>query len=420
MARITTADEVLAGTPMAVSLRSTRELVTGAWRTVRPVRPLRASPCNLDCPAGTDVRAWLRLAADGDIEGAWRTMLEHNPLPAVCGRVCHHPCEQGCHRSALDEPIAVQAIERSIADEVRRLHLRIERPGPTVHARHVAIIGAGPAGISCAYHLARRGHLPTMFEAMPQAGGRLRYGIPRERLPQDVLDAELETLWDVGVGFQGNARFGSTLTWEDLSAYAAVFIAIGANAPIGGEKVNVHAFAPVVDTDDSGRIYADGWGRTTLPAIFAGGAATMGAGEVVNAIGSGRKAAEGIDAWLAGRDPVEAEVAERVAPGDLNLFYFPRAPRLTSDVPDGDWVRAGIDGAGPGLGWPNAVREARRCLSCGSCTECDTCLTFCPEAAIHHDTHTRSYRVDDAHCKGCGICATECPRGAVVLVPAEA
>jgi NADPH-dependent glutamate synthase beta subunit-like oxidoreductase/Pyruvate/2-oxoacid:ferredoxin oxidoreductase delta subunit len=558
MARITTVDQVPAGTPMAVSLRSTRDLVTGTWRTARPDRTGRPSPCNLACPAGTDVRGWLQLAADGDIEGAWRTMLEHNPLPGICGRVCDHPCERGCNRTALDEAVAVQAIERSIADEARRRHLRVERPGPSAHARHVAVIGAGPAGMSCAYHLARRGHLPTMFDAMPAAGGRLRYGVPSYRLPRAVLEAELDTLWHLGVGFQGNARFGSTLTWEDLSAYAAVLVAVGANQPkragvdgesldgvqsgweflrgvnsgaigavdghvvvIGGgeiaiaaartalrlgasrvtvayrrsreqmpadaddvaqaeaegivfafevtpaafkgehgrlagveflrthpgqpgharprpdaipgsafilpaahaltaigQGVDVEAFTPVVDTD-AGRIYADLWGRTTLPAIFAGGAAAMGAGSVVSAIGSGRVAAEAIDAWLAGREPVETRVGGGIGPADLNFFYFRRAPRATSGRLAAEHARRGMDEVVQGLPWRDAVREARRCLTCGSCTECDNCLTFCPEGAVRHDRRARTYLVDGAHCKGCGICVAECPRGAVVLVPEE-
>jgi NADPH-dependent glutamate synthase beta subunit-like oxidoreductase len=559
MARITTVDGVASGTPMAVSLRSTRDLVTGNWRTFRPVWRTRPSPCNLDCPAGTDVRAYLRAVADGDAENAWRIILEHNPLPGVCGRVCYHPCERNCNRSAFDGAVAVHAVERAVADQARGRRFRVARAAPSTQARHVAIIGAGPAGISCAYHLARRGHLPTMFDAMPLAGGMLRYGIPEYRLPREVLDAELETLWDLGVGFQGNARFGSTLAWEDINNFAAVFIAIGANrskparvpgddlpgvqsgldflrevnsgkrvalegpvvvigggntaidaartalrcgapsvtvayrrsrehmpahpdeiaqaeaegvtflfeaAPAAftsrggvlwgvevlrmrlgapdssgrprpepipgseteipaalaltaiGEDVEFEVFDPVVDTD-KGRIYADGWGRTTLPAVFAGGDAATGAGMVVNAIGSGRLAAQAIDAWLAGRDPAEFERVEHAGSREVNFFYFRPAPRghlehLSREVAVGSMreVVRGFD-------WPAAGEEARRCFSCGSCTECDNCLTFCPDVAVLHDALSGVYSADLIHCKGCGICVEECPRGAVVLAPEE-
>jgi NADPH-dependent glutamate synthase beta subunit-like oxidoreductase len=559
MARITTVDAVPSGTPMAVSLKSTSELVTGGWRTFRPVWITRPSPCNLDCPAGTDVRAYLRAAAEGDAERAWRIILEHNPLPGICGRVCYHPCERNCNRAAFDGAVAVHAVERSIADQARARRLRVPRAGPSTQARNVAIIGAGPAGISCAYHLARRGHLPTMFDAMPLAGGMLRYGIPEYRLPREALDAELETLWDLGVGFQGNARFGSTLTWEDLNSYAAVFIAIGANrskparvpgddlpgvrsgleflrevnsgqrvslegpvvvigggntaidaartalrcgapsvtvayrrsrehmpahpdeiaqaeaegveflfevAPSSftsrggvlwsvellrmrlgapdssgrprpepipgsetevpaalaltaiGEDVEFEVFDPVVDTD-RGRIWADGWGRTTLPAVFAGGDAATGAGMVVNAIGSGRLAAQAIDAWLAGRDPAAFAFAEAPGPRDVNFFYFRPAARGQLEHLPREIAVSGMHEVVRGFDWAAASEEARRCFTCGSCTECDNCVTFCPDAAVRRAGPDGLYSADLVHCKGCGICVEECPRGAVILEPEE-
>ncbi len=559
MARISTIDDVPSGTPMAVSWKSTRDLITGNWRTFRPLWTTRPSPCNLDCPAGTDVRAYLRHAADGNPEAAWRTILEHNPLPGICGRVCYHPCERNCNREELGGAVAVHAVERAIADEARARKFAVARPPASNHARQVAVIGAGPAGLSCAYHLALRGHLPTIFDAMPLAGGMLRYGIPPYRLPREVLDAELETLWQLGVGFQGNARFGESLTWEDLNSYAAVFIAIGANrsrparvpgdelsgvrsgleflrdansaaanrltgpvvvigggntamdtartalrlgasevtvayrrsrehmpahpdeiaqaevegvqfmfevAPVKfvdgagrlsavelqrmrlgapdasgrprpeavpgsefqipaahaftaiGEDVELDPFIPAVDTD-KGRIYADVWGRTTLPAVFAGGDAATGAGMVVNAIGSGRLAADAIDAWLAGRDPVELGHAERVSAGDVNFFYFRPAFRSLQEHLSQAEAVSGMAEVVRGLDWNGAIREAMRCMTCGSCTECDNCLIFCPDAAVHHDERAGLYTVDLLHCKGCGICAEECPRGAIVLVAEE-
>src|SRR5512141_3031558 len=156
-------DDVPEGTPMAVSLRTTRELPTGNWRTFRPRYVTSASPCNLDCPAGTDVRRFLTLASDGDAVGAWRTILERNPLPAVCGRVCYHPCEAACNRVGLDEKVAVQAIERAVATEAARWNAAREI-ADGIRARdgaRVAVVGSGPAGLSCAYHLALAGHHPV-------------------------------------------------------------------------------------------------------------------------------------------------------------------------------------------------------------------------------------------------------------------
>jgi NADPH-dependent glutamate synthase beta subunit-like oxidoreductase len=233
MTRISRSDGVADGTPMAVSLRSTAELTTGNWRTFRPRYVTRPSPCMLDCPAGTDVRAFLALAADGDAEGAWRTILERHPFPSVCGRVCYHPCEAACNRAPRDERVAVHLIERAIGDEaMRRRFLKgIEPPGRPDASRRVAVIGAGPAGLACAYHLARRGAGVTVFDAMPEPGGMLRYGIPAYRLPRAALAAEVELLRRLGVQFAPYARLGTNLGWDDLAEFAAVFAAIGAHRP---------------------------------------------------------------------------------------------------------------------------------------------------------------------------------------------
>ncbi|MBI4477940.1 MAG: FAD-dependent oxidoreductase, partial [Acidobacteria bacterium] len=208
MARITPVDLVSRGAPMSVSDRSTRELLTGNWRSFRPQYVSRPSPCQLDCPAGTDVRAFLAAAAEGDAVSAWRIIREHNPFPGICGRVCYHPCETDCNRLALDEAVAIHLVERAISDEVLASASLVassfrgkidagaelppkggshEKPAP----RRVAIVGAGPAGLSCAFHLARRGHRVIMFDAAAEPGGMLRYGIPSYRLPRIPLDAEI-------------------------------------------------------------------------------------------------------------------------------------------------------------------------------------------------------------------------------------
>ena len=216
-----------AGTPMSVSLRSTRELATGNWRTFRPTYMTRPSPCNLDCPAGTDVRAFLSLAADGDAVAAWRTIREHNPLPGVCGRVCYHPCEHACNRLALDEPIAVHAVERAIANRALA-DGAVAPPVAGAHQTPIAVVGAGPAGLSAAHHLARRGYAVSVFDEMPEPGGMLRYGIPAYRLPRLVLDTEIGLLRAMGVRFVGGTRFGRDLGGAEMADFAATFVAIGA------------------------------------------------------------------------------------------------------------------------------------------------------------------------------------------------
>jgi NADPH-dependent glutamate synthase beta subunit-like oxidoreductase len=218
-------DRTFGGPPMAVSTRSTRDLVTGTWRTFRPVYVQPASPCNLDCPAGTDVRRVLALAAEGDLEGAWRTLRQRNPLPAVCGRVCYHPCEGQCNRASLDAPVAIHAVERALADQACARRLAPDASRDATPPRLVAVVGAGPAGLSCAYHLARQGHHVTVFDARPRPGGMLRYGIPAYRLPRPVLDAEIALLHQQGIRFVGRAPWRAE--FAALGAFDATFVAIG-------------------------------------------------------------------------------------------------------------------------------------------------------------------------------------------------
>ncbi len=178
--------------PFAVTLGpgSSRADHTGAWRTERAVYVERTAPCGNACPAGEDVRSWLYDAESGGAgyESAWRRIMETNPFPAVCGRVCYHPCETACNRGNLDEAVGINSVERFLGDEALAQGWRVSITAePT--GRRVLVVGSGPAGLSAAYHLVRRGHAVTIRESAPIAGGMMRYGIPRYRLPREVLDA---------------------------------------------------------------------------------------------------------------------------------------------------------------------------------------------------------------------------------------
>jgi 2-oxoacid:acceptor oxidoreductase delta subunit (pyruvate/2-ketoisovalerate family) len=185
-----------------------------------------------------------------------------------------------------------------------------------------------------------------------------------------------------------------------------------------GEELEQEAFASVVEIA-KGRLKADRYGRTTAPALFAGGDAATGAGTVVDAIGSGRRAAEAIDAVLAGVElPAAAEADQRITVEGLNLFYFRHVSRTTVPMLHRTDATAGFREVAGTITWDDARAEAARCLSCGSCSECGNCVLFCPDVAVSHVDG--GYAIDYAHCKGCGICVTECPRGAMALVPEEA
>ena len=212
---------------------------TGAWRAQRPFYEDKTPPCSATCPVGNDIVAFIQKLAEGDFEGAWKLIKEENPFPGVCGRVCFHPCESKCNRGAYDEPIAIHALERFVSDYASTLNKKIESV-PGARKGKIAVIGSGPAGMSCAYHLARLRYEVTVFESSPSAGGMLRMGIPSYRLPKDVLDREISEIQALGVEIRTSIPFGEKLELDDLKDYQATFIATGAHRGRGlnipGEK----------------------------------------------------------------------------------------------------------------------------------------------------------------------------------------
>lgn len=215
--------------PVAVSSTSTRTNLTGSWKYIQPIYQDRVAPCNQGCPVGIDIEGTMNLLREGRIEEARDLLLRENPLPAVTGRVCYHPCEGACHRGRLDGAVAIHAVERMLGD------LALETPpsGPAPRTRRgdVAVVGSGPAGLACAYHLVRLGYAATVYEADREPGGVLRYGIPEYRLPKRVLAGEIDRLRALGVDFRCGVRIGADLTAGELDRHAAVFVATGAQRP---------------------------------------------------------------------------------------------------------------------------------------------------------------------------------------------
>jgi len=216
--------------PFAITLDSGSSLanLTGSWRTMRPVYVDRLPPCNQACPAGENIQAWLYHAESGDYESAWRVLTQDNPLPAVMGRVCYHPCEGGCNRAKVDEAVGINSVERFLGDEAIKRGWKFTPPEAET-AKRVLVVGAGPSGLSAAYHLRRMGHAVAIYDAGPAAGGMMRFGIPKYRLPRDVLDAEVKRILDLGVELKLNAKVDNILDTMKAGRFDAAFLAVGAH-----------------------------------------------------------------------------------------------------------------------------------------------------------------------------------------------
>jgi NADPH-dependent glutamate synthase beta subunit-like oxidoreductase len=215
--------------PFAITLDIATSLAnhTGSWRNERPVYVDLIPPCNNACPAGENIQAWLYHAEEGNYEDAWRQLMEDNPLPGVHGRVCYHPCEDVCNRDRLDQAVNIHVVERFLGDEALKKGWTIAPGAPT--GKRVLVVGAGPSGLSAAYHLRRMGHDVTIHDAGPMAGGMMRFGIPKYRLPRDVLDGEIARIASMGVTVELDSKVTDIPGLMKDGRFDAAFVAVGAH-----------------------------------------------------------------------------------------------------------------------------------------------------------------------------------------------
>jgi NADPH-dependent glutamate synthase beta subunit-like oxidoreductase len=200
----------------------------GPVRDRRPVYVDLLPPCNAGCPAGENIQAWLAHTEAGRPEQAWRQLTADNPLPAIHGRVCYHPCEVVCNRASLDSAVSVHAVERFLGDRALERGWSFDRPHQRTGQR-VLVIGAGPSGLSAAYHLARLGHEVEIADAGEAPGGMMRYGIPAYRLPRDVLDGEIARIEALGVRITCGHRVTDLGAERREGGFDAAFVAVGAH-----------------------------------------------------------------------------------------------------------------------------------------------------------------------------------------------
>ena len=216
--------------PFAITLNPGSSLAnhTGSWRTARPVYLDRLPPCNNQCPAGEDIQGWLFHAESGNYEAAWRHLTRDNPFAAIMGRVCYHTCESACNRGKIDEAVGINSVERFLGDEAIKRGWKFAAPA-SESGKKVLIVGAGPSGMSAAYHLRKLGHAVTVMDAGPYMGGMMRFGIPKYRLPREVLDAEMQRIADMGVTVKLNSKVVNILEQMKAGSFDAAFLAVGAH-----------------------------------------------------------------------------------------------------------------------------------------------------------------------------------------------
>jgi NADPH-dependent glutamate synthase beta subunit-like oxidoreductase len=305
----------MADKPFAITLDVGSSLAnkTGTWRTERPVYVHRLPPCNNACPAGEDVQGWLYKAEEGDYETAWRHLTVNNPLPAIMGRVCYHPCQTACNRAQVDETVGINSVERFLGDEALKQGWQFAKPSVKTGKR-VLVVGSGPSGLSAAYHLARMGHDVVIRDSAELPGGMMRYGIPAYRLPRDVIDGEVQRIVELGVQIECNAKV-TDIPAAFAEGFHAIFLAVGAHLgkrayiPAGESARILDAVTMLHDTEAGEPPML---GKRVI--VYGGGNTAMDAARTARRLG----AAEAIVVYRRTRDKAPAhdsEITEAIEEG---------------------------------------------------------------------------------------------------------
>ena len=362
---------------------------TGTWRFYRPQLRDAIAPCQADCPAGVDVRAFLALTKLKKFDEAYRTYMEENPFPGLCGGACDRPCETACFRGLYDEPVAIRNLERFLASHGSSF---AGIPIPENESnKDIAVVGNRLEELSCVYFLTRLGNKVAFFPGKKGVDGAIENLASAHGLPQSGP-------WKTEIKRILESNSLETIEGDFPSDHPDPF-----NAVIWGLKEE-----PTMAHPDLFRV-------------------SDHESSVARAIGKGKQAAIAVDLFFKKNDPETRHPA--LALGSHGFPSFTRYLTLISDgelkspesvsfeeLNERSWEHRPRGGSGE-IG--DAVGEARRCLECGKCTLCGQCVAFCPDQAVRPARGQKRVVFDYDYCKGCGICAYECPRGAICFVKEE-
>ena len=259
---------------------------TGSWRIERPEYVHRLPPCNKACPAGENIQEWLALVEQERYEEAWKDIVKNNPFPATMGRVCYHPCEGACNRVIVDNPVGINSVEEYLGNMALKEGWSFGKKAKST-GKKILIVGAGPAGLSAAYHLAMAGHKVSVKEAMKKAGGMMRYGIPKYRLARKTLDDEIQRILDLGVDLELNSKIEDLEEVMNSKKYDAVFVSVGAHvgktADIGADDkakvLDAAAFLRDMEGKDEPKL-----GKRVV--VYGGGNTAMDAARTAKRLGA--------------------------------------------------------------------------------------------------------------------------------------
>ncbi len=351
-------------------------------------------PCTATCPLHCNAQGYVALISQGKLKEALALLREKLPFPGILSYACSHPCEKECKRSEEDRPVSICNLKRFLVDHVEEPEVQFVPPEEK--GKKVAIIGAGPSGLTAAFDLRKMGYNVTLFESRNEMGGLLTHGFPSYRLPGHVIEKDLSVIHKMGIDVRLNTEVGKDISPEALlQSFDAVYVATG----FFGAASICRAFkglkAPPPPRPSPSRGEGEGGGlrktrrqtirvnpvslETTLKGVFAGGDTVSGPGTIIESMAHGRRAAISIDRYLSGKDLSRGRESEGRQISSVQSL-LPDSKKRAREVPP-DMVKP----AGSGLTLEGAMEEAKRCLNCGGCSDCGECARYCQPKAISYE-----------------------------------